>query len=199
MPRRPAPQRRDQLEEALISYVLIHGIADLSLRPVAEALGVSPYALIYHFGSKEGVVAAAVAGIEERQRVQATALLAGAQAISPADLVRRYWHDWCLNPSLLPYHRLFYEVYALALQHPDRYPGVLERGGWVPWTDLVRSFITRNGVTGPEADGLAALMVSTVAGALLGVLTTGESEAATRAVEMLASYVEQRIAAVQSS
>jgi AcrR family transcriptional regulator len=65
MPRRPDPDRREELEEALVDYVLAHGISNLSLRPLAEALGVSTYSLVYHFGSKDGVVEAILARVEE--------------------------------------------------------------------------------------------------------------------------------------
>ena len=193
MVRKPTPERRDKLEAKIVDYVLAHGIADLSLRPLAEALGVSTYALIYHFGTKEGVVAAAVAGIEERQRamIPEVSQQVGAR---PADLLRRYWYDWCLNDTLLPYHRLFYEVYGLALQHPERYPGFLERGAWGPWLATVHALLLGSGLPEADAETVATLMLATIGGALLGVLTTGDARAPTRAVEMVATLIERTIA-----
>ena len=119
MPRRPNPDRREQLEDAVVDYVLVHGIADLSLRPAADALGVSTYSLVYHFGSKEGLIAAVMARIEERQRVMTAAWLTDPAITTPAAIMRRYWTAWCLPDELEPYHRLFYEVYTLSLQQPQ--------------------------------------------------------------------------------
>ena len=52
--------RRPQLLAAAVDYVLDHGIADLSLRPMASSLGVTHATLIRHFSSKEALVAALV-------------------------------------------------------------------------------------------------------------------------------------------
>jgi AcrR family transcriptional regulator len=191
MPRRASPQRREQLEDAVIDYVLTHGIADLSLRPVAEALGVSTYSLVYHFGSKEGLIAAVTARIESREREMTAAWLAeDPVTITPAAIMRRYWDEWCLPDELAPYHRLFYEVYALSLQHPQRFPGFLE-GGARPWLPFIRDLALRSGAPQSEANLVASLMASTVLGALLVLLATHDKTLATHTVYASASYVEQ--------
>jgi AcrR family transcriptional regulator len=43
--------RRHDLAEAATDYVLEHGLLDLSLRPLAAALGTSDRMLLYHFGA----------------------------------------------------------------------------------------------------------------------------------------------------
>ena len=48
---------RETLLPRLAAHVLEHGLADASLRPLARAAGTSDRMLIYHFGSKEGLVA----------------------------------------------------------------------------------------------------------------------------------------------
>ena len=50
--------KRDELAEAATDYVLEHGLIGLSLRPLAAALGTSDRMLIYHFGSKDELIAA---------------------------------------------------------------------------------------------------------------------------------------------
>jgi AcrR family transcriptional regulator len=191
MPRRANPQRREQLEDAVVDYVLTHGIADLSLRPVAEALGVSTYSLVYHFGSKEGLIAAVIARIESREREMTAAWLYEDPATAtPAAIMRRYWDEWCLPDELAPYHRLFYEVYALSLQHPQRFPGFLESGAR-PWLPFIRDLALRSGVPESETNLVASLMVSTVLGALLVLLATEDKDLATRTVYAAASSVEQ--------
>lgn len=48
---------RETLLPLLAAHVLAHGLADASLRPLARAAGTSDRMLIYHFGSKEALVA----------------------------------------------------------------------------------------------------------------------------------------------
>lgn len=194
MPRRPEPGRREELEEALVEYVLAHGISDLSLRPLAEALGVSTYSLVYHFGSKEGVIAAVLARVEEQQRAMTAAWIGELDTPSPGAVMRRYWQVWCLPDELAPYHRLFYEVYVLSLQQPGRFPGFPERGGAQPWLSFLRDSAIQSGLREADADLLAWLMASTVAGALLVLLGTGDKETATRTIEAAADFIEGLVA-----
>ena len=51
-------QRRVEWTEAATDYVLEHGLIGLSLRPLAAELGTSDRMLLYHFGSKDELVAA---------------------------------------------------------------------------------------------------------------------------------------------
>jgi AcrR family transcriptional regulator len=190
VPRPPNPGRREELEEALVGYVLERGIADLSLRPVAEALGVSTYSLVYHFGSKEGVIAAVMARVEQREREMTAGWLEVPGGISLAGIMRRYWEEWCLPDELAPYHRLFYEIYALSLQQPGRFPGFLERGA-IPWMPFLRDLALRAGLQEADANTIASLMASTVLGALLVLLGSGDRPAATAAVYAAADYVEE--------
>lgn len=190
MPRRHNPARREELEEALIDYVLEHGISDLSLRPLAEGLGVSTYSLVYHFGSKDGVIAAVVARVEERERAMVGAWIDEMGISSLGAIMRRYWNDWCLPDELASYHRLFYEVYVLSLQRPERFEGFLARGGAQPWLSFVRERGVQSGLRDEDANLVAWLMASTVGGALLALLGTGDKEMATRAVEAAATYID---------
>jgi len=192
VPRRPNPNRRVELEKAVVSYVLVHGIADLSLRPVAEALGVSTYALVYHFGSKEGLIAAVMARIEEQERTMTGGWSDKPGSVSLAAIMRRYWAEWCLPDERVPYHRLFYEVYALALQQPGRYPGFLERAAR-PWLPFIRNLALQAGLREADANVIASLMASTVLGALLVLLGTGDKDTATRTVHAVADYIEELV------
>src|SRR6476661_687928 len=52
----PPSRRHQHLTEATLDYVLRHGLLGLSLRPLAASLGTSDRMLIYHFGSKAGLI-----------------------------------------------------------------------------------------------------------------------------------------------
>src|SRR4051794_11246311 len=60
--------KRDDLTEAATDYALAHGLIGLSLRPLAAELGTSDRMLIYHFGSKDELVAAVLASSNNRSK-----------------------------------------------------------------------------------------------------------------------------------
>lgn len=50
--------RRQAWLDGMAQHVLSHGLTHASLRPLAQAVGTSDRMLIYHFGSKDGVIGA---------------------------------------------------------------------------------------------------------------------------------------------
>ena len=101
-------QARDRLLAAAVDHALDAGIADLSLRELAAAIGTSHRMLLYHFGSREGLLVAVANAVEDREL--ASALDAGT---SEAD-VRRFFRR-VTDPKLWPQERLFFELYTHTL------------------------------------------------------------------------------------
>ena len=58
MARTADEQRRVELLELIVDYVIENGLSDLSLRPLADAVGSSARVLLYYFGSKDRLVTA---------------------------------------------------------------------------------------------------------------------------------------------
>ena len=58
--------RRESLLDQVTDHVLAHGLIGLSLRPAGDRVGTSDRMLIYHFGSRDGLVSAVVARTTER-------------------------------------------------------------------------------------------------------------------------------------
>ena len=56
----PVATGRDQLLTRTVEYFATHGVADTSLRRLAEEIGTSHRMLLYHFGSREGLLSAVV-------------------------------------------------------------------------------------------------------------------------------------------
>src|SRR5215831_18215208 len=105
------------LEEA-IDFSARHGLSGVSLRQMAEAIGTSHRMLIYHFGSKEGLMVAIVEEVEERQR-EFFATLAQDDDLTPVEASKVFWRRLS-DPALEPNIRLFFELYIQAMQ---RRPG----------------------------------------------------------------------------
>lgn len=61
MPRTADPERRAELLRAVVAYLEERGVADMSLAPMAEALGTSKRMLLYYFGDRGELLAQAMA------------------------------------------------------------------------------------------------------------------------------------------
>lgn len=177
---------RERLLGAVLGYVATHGFSDLSLREVAAAIGTSHRMLIYHFGSREGLLVAVVQAVEAAQR-DFLAASAADTTRSPADVMRAMWQRLA-DPSLWPNERLFFEIYGQALQRRPGTAGLLE--------DIVDSWVRpavedarRRGLDSEVARVEARLAVAVCRGLLLDLLATGDRVAVDAAVERyLAQY-----------
>src|SRR5688500_12760315 len=130
---------RGKLLNAAIDHIAARGISDLSLRELASAIGTSHRMLIYHFGSREGLVAAIVASMEAQQRTAMEALAEGAQ--TPRQVIEAQWAQ-LTDPALRPFVALFFEVLALAVHHRPGTEGFLDQLT-DPWIDLATELAAR--------------------------------------------------------
>jgi AcrR family transcriptional regulator len=175
--------RHEELLELAYSYVLRHGITDLSLRPLAAAIGSSPRVLLFLFGSKDGLVKALLA----RARADELRFL---ERLRPAGdrgpeglavIGERVW-QWLAEDTHRALLTLWVEAYAKSLT---------EREG--PWTWFARTTVrdwldvlaaaqppSERCTTAGEARRTAVLAV--LRGALLDLLATDDLERTTAAV-----------------
>jgi AcrR family transcriptional regulator len=192
LPRPPEPERREELEEQLVDYVLEHGASGFSLRPASRALGVSTYALTYHFGSRDQIIAVALGGAERRQREMVRAW-AEHEHPSPGTLLRRYWR-WALTPEGRRHQRLFFEVASLAIAGPASEAAVAAALAPAPWLELLRELLRPSGLRGRRLDDVATRMTATITGLAFDLLVTGDARRTTRTLEAVADEID-RIAA----
>lgn len=168
------PDARERLLAAAMEYVAEHGVADLTLRGLAPALGTSHRMLIYHFGSKTGLLTAIVQAVEEGQRALFADLAAELEA-DPSGFARRYWRQ-LTDPEMRSRERLFFDVYVRALHGvPGTEP--LAGGGIEPWLTLLTSWMRRLGVPPEAARPRARLALAVSRGLLLDLAATGDREA----------------------
>jgi AcrR family transcriptional regulator len=175
------PSARDRLLHDAIAYVAEHGLAEVSLRRLAAAIGTSHRMLIYHFGSKEGLVVAVVRAVEEQQRVRLAELELD-PSLSPAELARRMWQHLS-DPAMWPNERLFFEMYGHALQ--ARAPGSAEflRDIVESWLEPIAAIRVAQGMAPEVARAQARLDLAMTRGLLLDLLATGDRAGADAAVE----------------
>ena len=176
---------RERLLAAAIEYVSQHGVGEISLRGLAAAVGTSHRMLIYHFGSREALLIEVIRTVEEQQRMALAEILKDADE-PPAEIMRRMWAR-VADPALWPNERLFFEVYAQALQgSPHALPlldGIVD--AWVePLAALVAPDRPKE-----VARAEARLGVAVVRGLLLDLLATGDREAVDAAMERYISAI----------
>jgi AcrR family transcriptional regulator len=70
--------RKSELRTKALEYLLEHGVADLSLRPLASEIGTSARLLIYHFESKDGLIRAVMEEARLRAQQSFSALMINA-------------------------------------------------------------------------------------------------------------------------
>jgi AcrR family transcriptional regulator len=171
---------RARLLGAVVAHASAHGLGDLSLRELAAAIGTSHRMLLYHFGSREGLMVAVVQAVEAGQRAF-LAELGEDSSRGPAEVMRTMWRRLA-DPSLWPSERLFFEIYSQALQGRPGTSGLLDDivASWVePMVELAR----RRGLDPAAARVDARLGVAVARGLLLDLLATGDREAVDAAVE----------------
>ena len=183
----PTSQARDRLLGAAVRHAMDSGIADLSLRQLAAAIGTSHRMLLYHFGSREGLLIAVTRAVEEQQR---TALLASLTTVQDA---RESWARLS-DPQLWPQERLFFEPYAHALRGRPGNEGFLD-GIVESWVAPVAAALVAAGGDEQTARADARLGVAVVRGLLLDLLATGDRAGVTAAYER---FLEQAAVAQRS-
>jgi AcrR family transcriptional regulator len=175
---------RERLLAAAMEHVAEHGVGNLSLRGLAAALGTSHRMLIYHFGSRAGLLVEVIRAVEAQQRAALAELLLDEDA-PPAETMRRMWQR-VADPALWPNERLFFEVYAQALQgSPHALPlldGIVDL-----WVEPLTRIAVARGYEESRARAEARLGIAVTRGLLLDLLATRDRAAVDAAMER---YIE---------
>jgi AcrR family transcriptional regulator len=179
---------RERLLAAAVDHVAEHGIGELTVRRLAAALGTSHRMLVYHFGSKEGLLVEVVREVERRQRDALGALTAD-PSLPPAEQARRMWARLA-DPALAPHERLFFELYGQALQNRAHTSELLE-GIVTTWLEPLTALHLAQGLPLPRARAAARLGLAVTRGLLLDLLATGDRDGADAAMELFISMWAQ--------
>jgi AcrR family transcriptional regulator len=154
--------RRDELLERAYLYVLDHGVAGLSLRPLAAAVGSSPRVLLFLFDSKAGLVQALLA----RARQDELALLERTRAAGDLLAAAAELWRWLAAEEHRGLLRLWVEGYARSLIDPDGPWAGFAAATVADWLEVL------GGLTDDPAEH--TLVLAVLRGALLDLLATGD-------------------------
>jgi AcrR family transcriptional regulator len=169
----------------VMTYASEQGITGKSLREIAAGVGTSHRMLLYHFGSREGLMAAIVEEVERRQREFMAALTE--RASTPTELMLAQW-ERLSGPQLRPFVRLFFEVFGVAVQGAPGTEALL-RNLTTPWLEESVKVAKDYGYDVDPAAMRIGVAVSR--GLLLDLLAGADPKEVTAAYKMFVKFFEQ--------
>jgi AcrR family transcriptional regulator len=179
--------RPEELLDAIALYLVSHGVARASLRPLGKAVGASPRVLLYYFGSKQKMVTRALGRVRERQRVAYENMKATGGA-SPREACQAIWKSMSAAETE-PLFRLFFETYALALREPKRFREFRE-SAIEDWLEFLGEPLRRKGRAAGEVRAYATIVLAGFRGFMLDYCATRDRKRLNRAVEMWLDALE---------
>lgn len=180
MPRTPDPDKRAELLRAVTEYLQEHGVADLSLAPLAEKIGTSKRMLLYYFGDRGTLLSQALAAsrlnvanvfadVRDREGLRAGA--------------RTMWHAIARGDQHR-FIRVQLQVLSLATTQPETY-GSYAVAGVHEMIEPIAAAFERAGFAPDEAQARATLVHSGLRGLCADLLVTDDRERVDTAAERL--------------
>jgi AcrR family transcriptional regulator len=190
--RLPDVERRQHLLDGVVTYLAEHGLADVSLRPVARELGVSVNGLVHHLGTREEMVVAALRRAVEMQETLQDGWLRRQPDLSMTGLLRRWWKWINASPSNLALVRLGIEAAALDAT-VSGLPGDVRADQIGVWRANIEQRLIAEGMQPATALVEASILKATFTGLVVDLLATGERGRLTRALDVALATVDRRV------
>ncbi|MBQ0924554.1 TetR/AcrR family transcriptional regulator [Saccharopolyspora endophytica] len=177
--------RRGEVLAAATEHALEKGLDDLSLRKVAESVGVSHATLVHHFASKDRLVAEIV------DRVLAETLSLPDMPRDDPDPLRAIWRR-AVSESGRRYVRLFVAITGHAMYgDPALTKAVAD--SMRQRNDLIAAGLVRYGCPESRAQAVATSLMSTLRGLFVDLLATGDEQRVSAAFDDFAADVQRRV------
>ncbi len=159
---------------ACYGYALDHGLAGVSLRTLAAAVGSSPRVLLYLFGSKDQLIREVLAHARHRDITRMTAVLETVDPVREdtyAAAAHKVW-EWLSAPEQRPMVRLNYEAFLRSVGHdPGPWAGFATES-ISDWKNLLLRHLP--GVPADEAHTRATRSLALIRGLLLELLAEAD-------------------------
>jgi len=183
MARTPDLEMKRELLDRVVAYLAEHGLGDMSLRPMAAALDTSPNRLVHHFGSKQELLAAALAQATRIQEDVRDGWLRRQPEMSKTTELRRWWKWLNDSPANLALTRLGLEAATLEATHTGLSGDVRAEQIGV-WREQIEQKLVSEGVPKPTAVVEASLLKGMFTGLIVDLMATGDRVRLTKALEL---------------
>ena len=169
--------RKQELLDAALVYLLEHGVASASLRPLATALGTRLCLLFFLFLSLEGLLREVFEALNGRILAAYAAVAAGTLGPPEAQPLKRFWL-WATEEANAHYLRLLYEVQVVAAQNPAEYGRYLKVAS-ADWQTVAFETLSAS----IRSETLATLCIAVFDGLFLVFILAGDRDRLTEALD----------------
>jgi AcrR family transcriptional regulator len=164
--------RREEVLDLVIRYVADNGLSGLTMRRLAAALGFSTNVISYQFGSKAGLIEAALLRSRTSQRAVYERLLEERPDATASEGFVVIWDWWMADPSHVAYSRLSIEAMMTS-----SVPGPRVRQSLLAyWVGYFADWLQRDGHTVDRSIELATLLLSVQSGLIIDIVSGGDRE-----------------------
>ncbi|MGF6884805.1 AcrR family transcriptional regulator [Nocardia sp. GAS34] len=180
MARTPDPGKRVELLRAVVGHLAESGVNDLSLAPLAEAIGTSKRMLLYYFGDRGELISQVL----EASRPDVGKIFDGVNTRDQlAESAMQLWHALTRGDQRHSV-RMLLQVLSLAATDPGTYGEHARTAVEVILTPITAAFVTTDFTPG-EAAARATLVVSGLRGLCQDLLVTNDGERLDTAARLL--------------
>jgi AcrR family transcriptional regulator len=180
MARPPDPAKRAELLRDVVAYLETHGVNDMSLAPMAEALGTSKRMLLYYFGDRGELLSQAL----DASRPRVGEIFSHVTTADEfCDAARTLWHGLTRGDQRRSV-RMLLQVLSLASTDPDTY-GPYARSAVDVMIDPITDALESLGYARRDARARATLVVSGLRGLCQDVLVTGQASRVDAAAQLV--------------
>lgn len=164
------------------TYVLEHGLADESIRTIAQGIGTSHRMINYHFGGSEEFWEALINEIRRVEIDRSRTYFA--QVGAPASQeVSQAWSHFS-TPEYQKIFQLIFEIYVKVLRSPHGHEAFVH--SFIDeWLQLLTTHLTQHhAMAAEEALPYARLRLACIRGLMLDLLLTQQSESIAQAAQL---------------
>lgn len=177
--RRPAADRREEMLDATIDIVARQGLRALTLRAVAQEVGVSHPLVAHHFGTRDRLLEAAV-----RHSMTRTESIATPQ--TPSGRVEDFALDAEQIAAKEPVLQAFqYEMILESTRRPELVPHIHEL--YAQWRSMTREAMQDVGIR--DLDAVSHLVFAAMDGLVFEQLVLGTTEQTADAMRVLRTMI----------
>jgi AcrR family transcriptional regulator len=173
--------RKTELLDAALKYLIDHGVANASLRPMAAELGTSPRILMFHFRSKEGLLQDVFEELHSRLQASLRAMASSDSDSFRVAPLRRFW-QWATSRENFPYFCLLYEAQIVALQNPQEYGRYLRKAS-SDWQAAAFDLMSPS----LKSKAMASLCIAVFDGLMLELMSGGDRRHLTESLDLFIS------------
>ncbi len=174
------PVKREELLKAVVAYLEQHGIGDMSLAPMAQALGTSKRMLLYYFGDRAELLTQALDASRPQLGEMFSDVTTAGQFI---DAARTMWRELTRGGERRNV-RLLLQILSLAVTDPETY-GESARTAVEVMIGPIAAALGTIGYAGDDACARATLVVSGLRGLCQDALVTKDRSRVDAAAELL--------------